>query len=205
MLTVCALEYIPAGGVMTGVAAAATCVAVVCGAKTAVVSSVNCPVETVELFAANVTVPEGTPGWGSCELACSPNCAVSVVVPAVVVGVGVMVSVPVLGTSEVTVSVTVELGPHRLLELAVLQTMSAAVVPAGEEANAAGTGTLNVVRDMKLGVMFPNDPKTTTLVGPKLLPVSTSLVGAACVLVAELVWGTLVEPIEPIKYGSAIS
>jgi hypothetical protein len=60
-----------------------------------------------------------------------------------------------------------------------LQTVRAAVVPTGEEENAAGTATLIELGVSNFGVTLPRFPKVTVVAATKLLPASVIHVGGA--------------------------
>ena len=98
-------------------------------------------------------------------------------VPVVLTGVGVTVSAPTLGTRAVTVRVTE--GPVAPQKLSAPQMLTAAVVPAGDDENAAGTGTLSTLGLTAVAVTLPNEPNVTTVDAVKLLPESEMLYGAA--------------------------
>jgi hypothetical protein len=185
-----------------GVGAAGAETEVVCVAKVAVVSSTRLAAGTVAPSAVKVTAPEGAPGFAVAPAA-FVKVALKTVCPDTVTGVGVAVIVPELATSAATVSVIAGVGVVHTGALLpnVLQTCREAVVPASEDANAAGTGTVSVdVESVASGVTVPKLPNTTE-VAPRVdvlgripLAGSVSVSGAARRLVAEFVCGTAIGP-----------
>src|ERR1700722_1668161 len=131
---------------MVGTAVVGVVTTVAWEVKVAVLSRIRFAAGSAVPSAVKVTAPEGAPAMaeGCPPPALCANCAVSTVCPEVVTGVGVAVMVPELGVRATMVRVIGTAGALQkdVPPAPVLQTLKAAVVPAGEDENAAGTATL---------------------------------------------------------------
>jgi hypothetical protein len=147
IVTVCAVEYVPAGGAITGIAVTGVVTLEVSVAKAAVLSKISLEDGSAFAPAEKLTVPEGAPGVPLAvpEADAWANCAVSTVCPEVSTGDGEAVIVPALAAGADTVTLIAGEGVvhtvYVLPALAVKHKLNDAAVPTGDDAKLAGTGT----------------------------------------------------------------